>query len=72
MCTATNALHGGLVLYNGGLTAGITALILLPILEHYLPEAREEMPSSGASRWATIAVVANPRTDASQGTKKQG
>jgi hypothetical protein len=35
MCTATSALHGGLVLYNGGLTAGLTVLILLPILEHY-------------------------------------
>jgi hypothetical protein len=35
MCTATSALHGGLVLYNGGLTAGLTTLILLPILEHY-------------------------------------
>lgn len=35
MCTATSALHGGLVLYNGGFTAGLTVLILLPILEHY-------------------------------------
>ncbi len=62
MCTATNALHGGLVLYNGGLTAGITALILLPILEHYLPHAREEMPSTGLSlRTATIAVIEEDR-----------
>lgn len=43
MCTATSALHGGYVLYNGGFTAGITALILLPILEHYIPTARERM-----------------------------
>ena len=45
MCTATSALHGGLVLYNGGFTTGLTALILLPILEHYLPKAREVMKS---------------------------
>ena len=43
MCTATSALHGGLVLYNGGVTAGTTALILLPILEHYIPSARERL-----------------------------
>lgn len=43
MCTATSALHGGLVLYNGGFTAGTTALILLPILEHYIPAARERL-----------------------------
>lgn len=43
MCTATSALHGGLVLYNGGFTAGTTALILLPILEHYIPTARERL-----------------------------
>lgn len=42
MCTATRDLHGGLVLYNGGLTAGLTALIMLPILEHYFPEAARE------------------------------
>ena len=45
MCTATRDLHGGFVLYNGGFTAGITALILLPILEHYIPSAREELKS---------------------------
>ena len=43
MCTATGALHGGLMLYNGGFTAGITALILLPILEHYVKTPRESM-----------------------------
>ena len=35
MCTSTSALHGGFVLYNGGLTSGITALILVPCLEYY-------------------------------------
>ena len=31
-------------LYNGGFTAGITALILIPILEHYLKTPRDFMP----------------------------
>lgn len=35
MCTSTSAIHGGFMLYNGGLTAGITALILIPCLEYY-------------------------------------
>lgn len=35
MCTSTAAIHGGFVLYNGGLTAGITALILVPCLDYY-------------------------------------
>lgn len=35
LCTSTSAMHGGFMLYNGGLTAGLTALILLPILEFY-------------------------------------
>nr|MCR5732507.1 DUF1576 domain-containing protein [Sphaerochaetaceae bacterium] len=38
LCTATSQLHGGLVLYNGGLTAGLTALILTPILVLYWKE----------------------------------
>ena len=43
LCNATSALHGGLMLYNGGFTAGITTLILLPILEHYIPSPRASM-----------------------------
>ncbi|MEE1086970.1 MAG: DUF1576 domain-containing protein [Schaedlerella sp.] len=35
MCTSTSAMHGGFMLYNGGFTAGITALILIPCLEYY-------------------------------------
>lgn len=35
ICTSTAAMHGGFVLYNGGFTAGLTALILLPILDFY-------------------------------------
>ncbi|MBR6528142.1 MAG: DUF1576 domain-containing protein [Lachnospiraceae bacterium] len=35
MCTSTSAIHGGFVLYNGGLTAGITTLIMVPLIEYY-------------------------------------
>ncbi len=35
ICTSTAEMHGGFVLYNGGFTAGLTALILLPILDFY-------------------------------------
>jgi len=43
MCTSTSALHGGFVLYNGGLTAGITALILVPFLEYYWEGRKKEI-----------------------------
>ncbi len=36
MCTTTGVMHGGFVLYNGGLTAGIAALILLPLADTYV------------------------------------
>lgn len=35
ICCVTASIHGGFVLYNGGFTAGLTALILLPILDFY-------------------------------------
>ena len=35
ICTSTTAMHGGFVLYNGGFNAGLTALILIPILDFY-------------------------------------
>lgn len=35
LCTSTAAMHGGLVLYNGGLAAGLTALLMIPILDFY-------------------------------------
>ena len=28
-------MHGGFVLYNGGFNAGLTAIILIPILDFY-------------------------------------
>ena len=35
ICTSTSAMHGGFVLYNGGFNAGLTAIILIPILDFY-------------------------------------
>ena len=35
ICSATAQMHGGLMLYNGGFTAGLTALFLIPILDFY-------------------------------------
>ena len=57
MCTATRDLHGGFVLYNGGFTAGMTALVLIPILEHYIPSTRDELKSQTASVHAMITLV---------------
>lgn len=35
ICTITADMHGGFVLYNGGFNAGLTALVLIPILDFY-------------------------------------
>lgn len=35
ICTSTSAMHGGFVLYNGGFNAGLTAIILIPVLDFY-------------------------------------
>lgn len=35
ICSSTAAMHGGFVLYNGGFSAGLTAMILVPILDFY-------------------------------------
>lgn len=35
ICTVTSSMHGGFVLYNGGFTAGLSALILIPLLDFY-------------------------------------
>lgn len=59
MCSATRELHGGFVLYNGGFTAGITALILLPILEHYVEKPREVMKEQRIRLKDMIAVEDN-------------
>jgi hypothetical protein len=35
ICTVTASMHGGFVLYNGGFTAGLSALILIPLMDFY-------------------------------------
>ena len=35
ICAVTAEMHGGFVLYNGGFSAGLTALVLIPILDFY-------------------------------------
>lgn len=43
ICTVTANMHGGFVLYNGGFTAGLSALILLPLLDFYnVKEKRDD------------------------------
>jgi hypothetical protein len=59
MCTSTGVLHGGLVLYNGGFTAGITALILIPILEHYIPKTRTRMKKQTIRMQDMITLIDN-------------
>ena len=35
ICSVTSSMHGGFILYNGGFTAGLTALIMVPLLDFY-------------------------------------
>ena len=35
ICAITAEMHGGFVLYNGGFNAGLTALVLIPMLDFY-------------------------------------
>ena len=64
MCTATRDLHGGFVLYNGGFTAGITALVLIPILEHYIPSVREELkPQTVQSMIAVVDIKSRSKNN---------
>jgi len=44
ICTVTDEMHGGFVLYNGGFTAGLTALILICLLDfyHIKPKFRDD------------------------------
>lgn len=35
ICTSTSSIHGGFMLYNGGFSAGITAMIMVAFLEYY-------------------------------------
>ena len=70
LCTATSSLHGGLVLYNGGFTAGITALILLPILEHYIPNPRNDM--NYHINLHDMITLRGPSTQPAQETNPEG
>lgn len=40
ICTSTATIHGGFMLFNGGFSAGITALIMVSVLEHHFPNMR--------------------------------
>ena len=42
ICTVTSSMHGGFVLYNGGFTAGLAALVLIPMLDFYKVKPRRE------------------------------
>lgn len=42
ICAVTAEMHGGFVLYNGGFNAGLTALVLIPILDFYHIEPLRE------------------------------
>lgn len=43
LVTSVPALHGGFCLYNGGFTACFIALIIVPILEHYVKPKEERL-----------------------------
>lgn len=49
ICTVTDEMHGGFVLYNGGFTAGLTALILICLLDfyHIKPKFRDDTHQTG-------------------------
>lgn len=59
ICSSTSAFHGGLILYNGGFTTGITALLLLPVLEHYIPNVREQMKDQTINMQDMLALIGN-------------
>ena len=42
ICTVTANMHGGFVLYNSGFTAGLAALILIPLLDFYKVKPKRE------------------------------
>lgn len=53
ICTSTSAMHGGFVLYNGGFNAGLTALVLLPVLDYYKIKPKfDDPPLKGSAESA--------------------
>ena len=61
MCTTTSAMHGGFVLYNGGLTAGVAALILLPLADTYV--SHTERYGRGAIKEKRIGRAVLPEAE---------
>lgn len=63
ICTSTAALHGGFMLYNGGFTAGLTAMLLLPILDFFkvkeLPCPENAGAHSTGLRFHTVQIHHN-------------
>lgn len=59
ICGSTSALHGGLILYNGGFTTGITAMLLLPVLEHYIPNVRDKMKDQTINMQDMLTLIGN-------------
>ncbi|MCQ2446808.1 MAG: DUF1576 domain-containing protein [Clostridia bacterium] len=55
ICSSTVMFHGGFVLYNGGFAAGLTALLLVPILDFYGVKEKHVEPAS-------LAPEENPKT----------
>jgi hypothetical protein len=41
MVTTIVTFHGGFCLYNGGFTAGITAILLAPVLEYFFTPSQK-------------------------------
>lgn len=43
MVTTVPNLHGGFCLYNGGFTANLVCILLLPILEHHFKTKQQRL-----------------------------
>ena len=43
LVTSVPTLHGGFCLYNGGFTAAFVCILLVPVLEHFLPARKQQL-----------------------------
>ena len=43
LVTSVPNLHGGFCLYNGGFTAAFVCILLVPVLEHFLPARKQQL-----------------------------
>ncbi len=50
MVTTVPNLHGGFCLYNGGFTAALVCILLIPPLEHHFRPKKERLENSGNKR----------------------